>query len=106
MGEPLKAVGSNLGPPKGGWLFEQAQLFQSAIFCLLTPNVISDDFFVASYGRGEISTGPKILAREIPRSPTKGPGNVNGAFTLDVSYDLSYRIFRRDRDIHMNMVRT
>ncbi|MDK2848569.1 MAG: hypothetical protein PWP34_1922, partial [Desulfuromonadales bacterium] len=22
MGEPLKAVGSNLGPPKGGWLFE------------------------------------------------------------------------------------
>ncbi|MDK2849097.1 MAG: hypothetical protein PWP34_2450, partial [Desulfuromonadales bacterium] len=106
MGEPLKAVGSNLGPPKGGWLFEQVQLIQSAIFSLLTPDVISNDLFVAPHGRCEISTGPKILAREIPRSPTKGPGNMNGTFTLDVSYDLSYRIFGRDRDIHMNVVRT
>jgi hypothetical protein len=106
MGEPLKAVGSNLGPPKGGWLFEQVQLIHSAIFSLLTPDVISNDLFVAPHGRCKISTGPKILAREIPRSPTKGPGNMNGTFTLDVSYDLSYRIFGRDRDIHMNVIRT
>jgi len=59
MGEPLKAVGSNLGPPKGSWLFEQVQFFQSAIFRLLIPNIFSDDFLVTPYGRSEISTGPK-----------------------------------------------
>jgi hypothetical protein len=79
-------------------------LIHSAVFLLLPPNVIPDEFFVSTYRRSEIASCPEVLTSKVPDTACKIPGNVDCALALYVTYDLSYRILWRDRDIHMDVI--
>src|SRR5437660_11025536 len=51
-----------------------------------------------------VSTGPEVLAREIPLFATQA-GHRYGAFPFPKSDDRGARILRRTRDAHVHMVR-
>ena len=46
-----------------------------------------------------------MLTHIIPCFPCKLPGYMNRTLTLDVTYNLRDRIFRRYRDHHMHVIR-
>src|SRR5260370_8104789 len=51
-----------------------------------------------------VSTGPEVLAREIPLFATQA-GHRYGAFPFQKSDHRANRILRRNRDAHLHMVR-
>src|SRR5437879_12572111 len=51
-----------------------------------------------------VSTGPEVLAREIPLFATQA-GHRYGAFPFQKSDHRGHRILRRNRDAHVHMVR-
>ena len=72
---------------------EQFHLIQSVISNLLLSNIVPDYFFLAAYCRWKIAACPKILSGKVPGATDKCSGDMNCALALDVTYDLSYRIF-------------
>src|SRR6476660_8207222 len=59
----------------------------------------------ASTARDEISPGPEVLAREIALPLAINTGQMDGALAFDIADHLRDRVFRRDRDHHVNVIR-
>src|SRR5438093_9172755 len=85
--EPLKAVWP---ATPARFLFEHLQLIESTIFFLLLSDVISHLRLVPPHRRHVIAPRPKIQPNKVLR--------------LDVPHHPGYRILRRDRQHHVNMI--
>src|SRR5216117_2733918 len=85
--EPLKAVWP---ATPARFLFEHLQLIESTIFFLLLSDVISHLHLVPPHRRHVIAPRPKIQPNKVLR--------------LDVPHHPGYRILRRDRQHHVNMI--
>src|SRR3989338_1790270 len=109
MREPPKAAvtvrSADLEPSKDGDLLPQFQLIQTLVLRLLVLDVFSDHRLVSPHGRDEVPSCPKMLAHEVSLSPAVLAGNMNRALTLDVTHDLRHRVFRRNREHHMDVIR-
>jgi hypothetical protein len=63
LGEPLKGVMDAWGRSKR---HPQLHLFVALFFGLLVPNVLNNRRFIQSHRGDKVTSGQKILAREIP----------------------------------------
>ena len=70
----------------------------------LVADVLANLLPFEADGRNRVSTGPEVLAREVPLAATQS-GYGDRALPLDEPDDRSYRVFRRNRDAHVDMVR-
>src|SRR6476620_2840037 len=61
--------------------------------------------FVSTDRRYKISPSPEVLAREIALPLAINTGQMDGALAFDIADHLRDRIFRRDRDHHVNVIR-
>src|SRR5271156_2452702 len=90
-------------PPEGGRLTPQVQLFQLLVFVFLILDIFSDDCFVSTYGRDEISACPEALIHNPPLPLAIDTGKMDRAFTFDITDHLTDRVFGRNRQQHVNM---
>jgi hypothetical protein len=81
LGEPLKGVVKAQGRSKR---HPQLQLFVALLFDLLIPNVRNDGRFIQSHRGYKVTSGPKVLAREIPLPSHKKSSDHNGAFPFQI----------------------
>lgn len=72
----------------------------------LVPDVISYNFFVSTYSGNKVASCPKTFSGEIARSFAKSSSYIKRALPLYIPNDLSYRVFWRNRDTHMDMIET
>src|SRR5271168_5097514 len=93
-----------LWPPKGGELTPQVQLFQLLVFGFLFLDVIPDDGFVPTYGRDEISACPETLTDKAALPLAINSRKMNRVLAFDVPDHLTDRVFRRNRQQHVNMI--
>src|SRR5208337_1584844 len=85
-------------------LWDQRKLIHLAILKLLVPDVGPDRLFVPAYRRNEISACPELVSGEVLRLSLDILRDPNRAFTLDKTDDLGNRVFRRDRDQHVDVI--
>src|SRR6202521_6218245 len=78
---------------------------QAAVLLFLLFDVLPYPRFVSTDGRDEVPSGPEVLAHEIALLLPVHPGQMDRAFTLDVPDHLRDRIFRWNRDHHVNVIR-
>src|SRR6266567_2809350 len=71
---------------------------------LLFADVFADLLQLKAHRGHCVSTGPEVLAREIPLFATQA-GHRYGALPFQKSDHEGHRILRRDRDAHVHMVR-
>ena len=83
-------------PPKAARSVEQFQLIITGIFGLLVTNIGSDNSFIQTDGRHKIASSPKIFTSKIPRFSSELAGNLNCAFSFQVSNNVRYHIFWRN----------
>ncbi len=67
-------------------------------------DVIADHFFIASHRRYKVPSSPEVLSYKVALLLALHPRQVNDTFALDVAHHLRYRIFRRNRDHHVNVI--
>src|SRR5271170_906935 len=91
-------------PPEGGRLTPQVQLFQLLVFVFLILDIFPDDCFISTYGRDEISACPEALTHKPALPLAIGTGKVDRAFAFDVPDHLTNRVFRWNRQQHVNMI--
>src|SRR5947208_1167221 len=99
--EPLKAVWP---ATPARFLFEHLQLIESTIFFLLLSDVISHLRLVPPHRRHVIAPRPKIQPNKVLRPIHKSSCNRYRTLPLDVPHHPGYRILRRDRQHHVNMI--
>ena len=80
-------------------------MLQSLIFALLVANVLTNQRFVSTHRRDDISPRPKVLPDKIAFSLTVDAGEVDSTCALEVPHYLRYRLLRRNRDQHVHMIR-
>jgi hypothetical protein len=74
------------------------------VLLLLVSDVFADRLLVAPH-RGDVkSPGPKVLPYEVALSLAIDPSQVDRALSLNVANHLRHRIFRRNRDHHVQVV--
>src|SRR5436309_12824653 len=71
---------------------------------LLFADVFADLLQLETHRGHRVSTGPEVLAREIPLLATQA-GHRYGALPFQKSDHRGHRILRRNRDAHVHMVR-
>src|SRR2546430_6765274 len=71
---------------------------------LLFADVFADLLQLKAHCGHRVSTGPEVLAREIPLFATQA-GHRYGALPFQKSDHRGHRILRRNRDAHVHMVR-
>src|SRR2546429_3780690 len=71
---------------------------------LLFADVFSDLLQLKAHRGHCVSTGPEVLAREIPLFATQA-GHRYGALPFQKSDHRGHRLLRRNRDAHVHMVR-
>src|SRR5207249_10206121 len=71
---------------------------------LLFADVFADLLQLKAHRGHCVSTGPEVLAREIPLFATQA-GHRYGALPFQKSDHRGHRILRRNRDAHVHMVR-
>src|SRR5262249_29650456 len=81
------------------------QLFQAAIFLLLVPDVFPYQGLVPPDGRHEKPPSPEALTDEVSSLFSIHARQVNGTLFLDEADHLRNRIFRRNRDHHVHVIR-
>src|SRR5258707_9110644 len=88
------------------WLLRpKLQLLQTVVFRLLVLDVGPDRLFIAPDRGDEKPASPEALADEIPFPLTIYAGNVDRALALDEPDHLRHRVFRRNHDQHMHVIR-
>src|SRR5215831_3159789 len=92
-------------PPKGGNSSPQVQLLQTRVLCFLFLNVFAYLFLVPSDRGYKVPPGPEVLTYEVPLPFTISPGQVDRTFPLDEANHLRHRIFRRNRNQHVHVIR-
>lgn len=58
------------------------------------PDVVSDYFFVSTYGRGKVASRPKVFPHIVFRLPRKLARYVNRTFPLNITNHLRDRVLR------------
>ena len=86
-------------------LWDQRKLIHLAILKLLVPDVGSDCLLVPAHRRDEIPACPEFVPREVLCLSLDILCDPNRAFAFDEADHLGNRIFRWDRDQHMDMIR-
>src|SRR5271157_1264534 len=86
-------------------LWDQRKLIHLAILKLLVPDVGPDRLLVPAHRRYEISACPELVSGEVLRLSLDILRDPNRAFALDEADHLGNRVFRRDRDQHVDMIR-
>ncbi len=81
------------------------KLLQALVFLLLVLDVLSDRHFVASNRAHKITMRPEALTHEIALSFAVDPRQVDRALAFDAPHHVRHRIFRWNRQKHVNMVR-
>lgn len=81
LGEPLKGVLKAQGRSKR---HSQLQLFVALLFEFPIPNVLNQGRLIQTHRGYKVTSGPKVLAREIPLLSHEKPSDHNGAFTLQI----------------------
>jgi len=71
----------------------------------LVSDVGSDHFLIPANGRNELSARPEFVAEKIPHLAFDILRDPYRALPFHVSDDLCHRIFGRNRDQHMDMIR-
>src|SRR6516225_6108271 len=71
---------------------------------LLVADVLANVLQFEPDGRNRVSTGPEVLAREVPL-PTAQSSHSNRTLPLQEPDHRSHRVLRRNRNAHMHMVR-
>jgi len=102
LGEPLKGVMDALGRSKR---HPQLQLFVALLFGFLVPDVLDDRRLIQSHRGHKATSGPKVLAREIPLLSHKKPSDHDRALPFQVPNHVRYRVFRRYPQAHVNVIR-
>ena len=103
LGERLKGAHNPVSRPRR--LYIQFHLVIVLILFLLMPDIRPDHRFVQPYRGNKIPSGPEYLSGEILRSSTIFPGNRDRALALDVSDYVRNRIFRRNANAHVHVIR-
>ena len=80
-------------------------MLQLLVFAFLVLDVVPDDRFVSADGRDEISSRPEALTDEASLSLAINPGKMDRALSFDIPDYLADRVFRGNRQQHVNMVR-
>ena len=75
------------------------------ILFLLILDILSNHLLVAPDRTDVVPPGPKGLACEVPYTSFAMPGNPDGAFSFDVSDDLTDFVFRGNGNEHVHMIR-
>src|SRR6202521_3443596 len=98
--------GLNLvGPPEGGRSTPQIHLLQAPILVFLLFYVLPYHRFVSTYGRDEVPSSPEVLPHEITLLLPVDTGQMDRTLALDKPNHLRDRIFRWNRDHHVNVIR-
>lgn len=74
------------------------------VLLFLISDVRAHYLLVQSYRGDKVTSGPEVLAREIPLSAPKLARNLDRAFALDVPDHVRHRVFRRDAQAHVNVI--
>ena len=85
-------------------LWDQRKLIHLAILKLLVPDVSADRLLVPTHRRDEIPARPEFVPGEVLRLSLDILRDPNRALALDEAYYLGNRVFRRDRDQHVDMI--
>ena len=85
-------------------LWDQRKLIHLAILKLLVPDVSADRLLVPAHRRNEISACPELVSGEVIRFSLDILRDPNRALALDEADHLGNRVFRRDRDQHVDVI--
>src|SRR5271154_4818407 len=67
-------------------------------------DVFPDDRFVSTYGRDEVSPRPETLTDKPTLALAINSRKMDRTFAFDVPHHLTDRVFRRNRQQHMDMI--
>ena len=83
----------------------QVELVKTSVLRLLPLDVLSYHGFVSTYGRDEVSPGPKVLTHKIPLLLSVHAGEVDRTLSLDEPDHLRHCVFRQNRSHHVHVIR-
>src|SRR6267154_1746107 len=78
---------------------------EAAVLLLLVSDVLPYHRFVPTYGRDEVPSRPKVLPYKIAFLLSVYTGQMDRTFTLDEPDHLRNRVFWRNRNHHVNVIR-
>ena len=80
------------------------QFIDPSVFCFLLLYVFADFILIFSDCGHKVAPSLEALVHEVPLVSRTCQCNVNSTLALDKTYYLGHRIFRWNRNQHMNMV--
>ena len=103
LGERLKGADNIRSRPRRLYP-SQPHLVVTLVRLLLLADIRSDHRFVQTHGRHKIPARPKHLAGKVPFPTPETSGDQDRAFTLEVPYDIRYRVLRRNTQAHVHVI--
>jgi hypothetical protein len=82
----------------------EVQLFQSDILFFLPFDILPYQLLVPANCGYEVAASPEVLSHEVPSLFSVDPSQVDRALSLDEPDHLRHRIFRWDRDQHVDVI--
>jgi|SRR5215471_14537874 len=79
-------------------------MIKTGVLSFLLSDVVPDHCFVSPHSGDEVPSGPEVLPYEVAPSLAVGPSQVDRTLAFDIADHLCDRVFRWDRDHHVDMI--